>query len=189
MYSKDYYKRLQEWNASEKYCNELNFLSSLLQIKEPLKVLDYGCGIGTAMKHISEAHPQTQVFGFDINIFQGRVMPDYHFRSDFWFEFDRIYLMHSIAHFTSPIDTLKTIRRFLKHDGRMVIITPNTDWLWLKNGMKNVKSDSTVVEHFSPRTLKETVEKAGFQVTMSGQYGEMIGQQSERLYIVCKKVA
>tara|TARA_R110000868_G_scaffold35798_1_gene127841 strand:- start:11210 stop:11776 length:567 start_codon:yes stop_codon:yes gene_type:complete len=186
MYSKDYSKRLKDWNASEKYRDEVDFLNSLLAIQSGNKVLDYGCGIGTAIKLLSEKHPQAQVYGYDVNRFEDRVVDDFYIRSDFYFQFDRIYFMHSLAHIPDVVGMLSRLHQFLKPETRVVVITPNSDWLWLKNNCKEVKTDKTVVNHFTSKSLKNTFELAGYKVAMSGMYGELIGLQAERLYIVAK---
>jgi len=187
MYSKDYCKRLRDWNNSEQYKSEIDFLNSLLQIHGNDKVLDYGCGIGTAIKMLSEKHPQAQIYGFDVNRFEERVVDDFYIRSEFYFQFDRIYFMHSLAHIPDLVNMLQRLYDFQKPNAKLVVITPNYDWLWLKNGHKDVKSDSTVICHFTMKSLKDTFLEAGYEIEMSGMYGNLLGQQAERLYLVAKK--
>jgi len=187
MYSKDYSKKLFEWNNSEQYKSEIDFLNSLLQIQPSNKILDYGCGIGTAIKMLSEKHPQAQVYGFDVNRFDGRVVDDFYIRSEFYFQFDRIYFMHSLAHIPDVVGMLGRLFDFQKPQAKVVVITPNYDWLWLKNGMKEVKTDKTVIRHFTLKSLKDTFLEAGYEIEMAGMYGHLMGQEAERLYLVAKK--
>ena len=188
MYSKDYSERLRQWNASEQYRQELEFINPLLDIQPKNNILDYGCGIGTAMKWLAEKHPTARVYGYDVNKFSGRVVDDFFIRDSYYFRFDRVLFMHSLAHIKNPQKALNSlIDNFLNPYATVTVMTPNKYWLWLKNGHKHIKTDATVVDHFTDDTLRKLFEESGYAVVSQGQYGAMIGDQAERLYLVAKK--
>jgi 2-polyprenyl-3-methyl-5-hydroxy-6-metoxy-1,4-benzoquinol methylase len=184
----DYSKRLADWNASERYRTELAFLDGLIDVQVGHAVLDYGCGIGTAMKFLSEKYPKSRVYGYDVERYRGAVMPNFLIRDSYYFKFDRVFLMHSLAHIPNPIKALIQIReKYLFDTGTITVITPNADWLQLKNNGQPIKTDNTVIEHFTSSTLIYLFNVAGFEILDVGQFGDKISNQSERLYLVAKK--
>ena len=98
--------------------------------------------------------------------------------------------MHSIAHLTLPFTTLRNIfKEFIKDGGKLVIITPNAEWLRLKNGVHKV-TDDTVVSHFTEKDLRTLVIAAGFRNVETSQFGyfsEEIKGERERILLTATK--
>lgn len=153
MYSAEYPKRLAQFNSTDKYQRELRLLHRLLNTRPGLKVLDYGCGIGTAMKYLA---PYCAIIrGYDVNNFLDKDIPA-NWVDDGTGKFDRIYFMHAIAHIPNIREVVKDlVRDRLFPGGKIIVITPNKIWLREKNGGVDIKSDDTVVEHFTGSTLHD----------------------------------
>lgn len=191
MYSAEYSKRLSQFNNTEKYKAELNFLEKLLELETHHSVLDYGCGIGTAVLRMSET--ARDVRGFDVNVFDDSVIPSCKVWRGGPEKFDRIYFMHSLAHIPNVKDVLHNLKEnHLAPAGRIVVITPNKVWLRKKNGGKDLKSDDTVIEHFTLYDLLKLFQGIGMTCEHIGQYShdaltdfpDATRPVKERLYFV-----
>lgn len=174
----EYKEKLIAWNSTEKYKKELEFLCKLIDPKRGQKVLDYGCGTGYAMKHLHYAH-DCEVFGYDVNR-ELYMWDEFRLRTELYFKVNTVFFNHSIAHIEYPPLT-RLREEFMERDGRLVIITPNADWL--DPGYNN---DSTVVRHHTLASLRELVERAGFTVEYIGQFGEVRGNVNERIFLTAK---
>jgi hypothetical protein len=165
-----YTKKLEDFNASPKYVNELGFLRSL--IGDTL-ALDYGCGNGFAAELF-------KCDGFDVtphNPFFGYVETPYNY-------YETVYFMHSLAHIENPETVLRSLN--IKPGGRVVVITPNKDWLD-KISREGYIPDPTVIEHFTGEALDDLFMKSGYKIVRSGQFGQRIGSVNERLFMVAKR--
>lgn len=176
-----YKDKLKQFNSTDKYKSELNLLLSLVDLQKNDKCLDYGCGLGTAMQFLKDK-TSCDVYGFDITeeLYEG---DKFYFRKELYFQVDCIYFMHSIAHIPFPETLLQKCKDyFLKPKGKIVIITPNLNWLKLQNN-SNYKADTTVIQHFTANTLKEMVQEAGMNVTFECVFGQQTEDQFERICI------
>lgn len=175
----NYKEKLKRFNGTKKYQSELDFLRLLVRPQRGQKILDYGCGLGTAMRDLTFPSG-AEIYGYDITdeYYEGDA---FFFRREMYFQVDTIYFMHSIAHISNP--PLEKVRsEFLKKGGRLVIITPNADWL-----DKGYNSDPTVVKHYTLDKLLSLVTDHSFIVEHFGQFGEFKkGKGNERLFLVAK---
>ena len=176
-----YKDKLKQFNSTDKYKSELNLLLSLVDLQKNDRCLDYGCGLGTAMKFL---HNKTgcHIYGFDIT--EELYEEDkFYFRKELYFKVDVIYFLHSIAHIPTPENLLSKCKDyFLNPAGRIVIITPNKDWLKLQKN-SDYTPDNTVIEHFTKTSLKEMVQEAGMKVTLECTFGQQTEDQFERICI------
>lgn len=165
----DYNKKLEEFNNTDKYNNELELLWTLFGV-DFNKVLDYGCGNRYAMDRFNKR--KKAFFGYDVNAW-GKSYPN----SDALGRYDIVYFMHSLAH----IEDIEKVLRNL--DTRVIcIITPNKGWLDLQEN-KNYKPDPTVIKHYTETELRLLVEGAGYKVDLIGQTGDTTHNQQERVFI------
>ena len=86
--------------------------------------------------------------------------------------FDVVTLFDSIEHMPNPISTLKEVARVVKDDGLVVISTPNVNGLFPRLTFYLLCKPFGAWEHptppghvfqFSKKTLRKTLEKAGFE--------------------------
>lgn len=181
--SSEYKERLRRFNATEKYKYELRFLVQLINAGHRDKVLDIGCGLGTAMRHI-EAETGAVCYGYDThpNYYEG---DPFKFRTSLYFKVDCIFFMHSIAHIKQPLELIRKLRAdFIDSGGRFVVITPNRDWLDVQPFSTDYTPDPTVIRHFSPVTLSNLFTNAGCKVEICGQFGAVSQGVHERVFLV-----
>ena len=174
----DYKERLRQWNSTEKYRDEVDLLFQLISAYAPNRVLDYGCGIGTAM-HLLNRFNKFKVFGFDVNKY---IDTDLFYDNDIKNTYDHVYFLHSISH----IENIKEVILKLKTSGctyrpAITVITPNASWL-----DPGYKSDPTVIKHYTQSELKELFVSCGYEVTLLGQFGEEKNGINERIFLQAK---
>jgi SAM-dependent methyltransferase len=176
----NYKEKLQQFNSTDKYKGELNMLRHLVDPKRGQKIIDYGCGLGTAMKHLHN-NSEAEIYGYDITK-EYYDWDDFYFREMIYFKVDTVYFMHSFAHIHYlPLQKIKD--QFLNDGGKIVVITPNRLWLDLQN-KKDYKPDPTVFKHYTISELIKTVTDYGFKVESCGQFGQVTDNIHERLFIV-----
>jgi len=176
----DYAEKLKQFNGTLKYNLEHKFLCSLIG-NGKLKILDYGCGLGASVLKIN-AYTNHAAHGFDVEDYN----PEFSYLKPYEFDtYDVIYFMHSIAHIQYLDVTLKKIKVFLKPGGRIIVVTPNRDWVE-ENKNDSYKPDPTVIKHFNQSELIDLFESCGFTIEQSGQFGQVSGIVNERIYLVAK---
>lgn len=176
-----YKERLNSFNSTEKYQNELMLLMSLLDLQSDEKALSYGCGLGNDMKFLHEKTGH-DIIGFDVtqDLYE---WDKFYFRKEIYFQVAAVYFMHSFSHIPFADDLLRKVKEvFLLPHGKLVIIAPNPEWLALKQNPDYIP-DPTVIKHYSLPELIEAVSDAGFKVTASGQFGQQEGNVNERVFI------
>lgn len=177
----EYKERLRRFNSTEKYLSELQMLKSVLNLKGSEKIMDYGCGLGTAMKYLKD-ETGCDVYGFDITneLFEG---DEFYFRTEIYFKVDIVYFMHSLAHIPNAERILTRAKDYLLNEhGRVVIITPNKKWLDQQD-KTNYIPDTTVINHYTETDLKELLRVCGFRILVSIPFGKECGGEHERLCV------
>jgi SAM-dependent methyltransferase len=177
-----YAEKLQNFNSTEKYRNEIKILIGLISLShENAYCLDYGCGIGTAVKQIN-CNTKHFAWGYDVK------KHDQNFRYIDLIEpkkYDVVYFMHSFAHITYPEVVLKQAKNYLRSGGRIIIITPNKKWLSYQDH-KDYKPDTTVHKHYNQTDLCDIVKAAGYKLEQTGQFGGMVDEINERIFLIAK---
>lgn len=137
------------------------------------RLLEVGCGSGTALKSMQELGWQVEGVDFDpaaveqarrkgLTVHLGKLkelkLPDE--------SFDAITACHVVEHITDPIGMLRECRRLLKPSGVLVLITPNAgswghqlfgrDW----RGLEPPRH----LRLFTPSSLTTMVQRGGFGV-------------------------
>lgn len=176
---KVYSPGLKEWTRVETYIDKKidlfkNYLTKVEAVKEKGKILDIGCGIGLFLKIAREKGWDT--YGVDVsckdieyakrnynlNVFKGTI-EDANYPNDF---FDVITMWDFIEHITDPLSCLKEVRRILKNDGMLFILTGNIEskearekgvyWPFL--------GGSTHLVFYSPQTIRKILDIVGLKV-------------------------
>lgn len=161
-----YKEKLKTWNNTDKYRNELKFLCGLIGGGYNGHILDYGCGIGTAIKYLS-IKTNHFIRGYDVVKYldeEDETLYD----NDLINKYDIIYFNHSIAHIPNIQDVLISLKGSLVPKGRIIVITPN--WEWMDKGYNE---DKTVIKHFDVNTLSNLFLSAGYKIDNIGQFGEV----------------
>jgi ubiquinone/menaquinone biosynthesis C-methylase UbiE len=183
----EYKQKLEGFNSTQKYKNELAMLFNLVCAMPNDKICDIGCGIGTAVNTFQWRFPKAIWIGYDVNpLYSGALnqIPN---------NLDKAYFMHSFSHIHNMDETLKKLHSCLKKDGEIVIITPNPEWIW-KNQDENYKPDETVVQHYTMTQLKEILAPY-FEIMLIGQFDsdnkkiQLFGQDvlNERIFVKATK--
>lgn len=138
------------------------------------KLLEVGCGNGLFLSLMKRAgwdvqgvEPDTVAAKlaeelFHIPVFPGP-LPEAHLPDSF---FDAVVLSHVIEHAHDPLSLLKECRRVAKPQGRVVVLTPNSESLGHKIFQASWR-DLDPPRHlylFSMETLRETAAKSGIHV-------------------------
>lgn len=177
----DYAEKLKQFNGTLKYKAEQRFLTSSIGAGK-LKILDYGCGLGASVMRLN-AYTNHCVHGFDIE----KHNEEFSYTRPVDFDlYDVIYFMHSIAHIQYLEDVLKGLKVNLKPGGRIIVITPNLDWLNSFHSEEGYKPDHTVFKHYNMDSLSAVFKNAGFQIDLVGQFGEPSGYVNERIFLIAK---
>lgn len=170
-----YKDKLDKFNENEKYYDELLFLQLMLS-NEQGKILDYGCGTGFAVSCL-RSH------GFDVSGYDAiHHEPGFEY-SNATDEYKIVYFMHSFAHIHAIREVLKTIKT-----EQVIVITPNQEWISEQRFNPLYKPDSTVIQHYSKNSLEELFVSCGFDVDLSGQFGQRTGNFCERLILKATKI-
>ncbi|MFH1783734.1 MAG: methyltransferase domain-containing protein [bacterium] len=175
LYSEDYYD--QNYGDKERLSSSARVLIESVSKYVPdnrIKVLEIGSGLGYTLKTARDRG--WEVFGTDVSAFAVRYAKEEHgieiFNGDLdeaGFEdnfFDLVIMSHVLEHLPDPSRFLEKIFHILKKSGVLYIAVPNIDSF--KSRMKKEKWHHLQPEHhlyhFSPRTLKKIVLKAGFKI-------------------------
>jgi SAM-dependent methyltransferase len=182
----DYSERLKYFNSTDKYRRELKFLLGMIDYGYS-EILDYGCGIGTAIHYIYDTRKEhgknVIVRGYDINnYFKER--PNWLLDGEPQGQYHHITFIHSLAHIENVREVLISLKDNLVDKGKISVITPNKEWIDL---VGDTKSDPTVKEHFTSKTLSDLFMDCEYKQIQSGQFGERLENQHERLFIQVEK--
>lgn len=169
----DYKDKLRAFNSSDKYKMEVEFLNKLLGLPSVFwsQILDYGCGLGHAAYELCAD-------GFDVNDYKEKEISNYYLNELPDKQYDRIYFMHSIAHIKNINDVLKKLRQ--KYNPTITVITPNKSWIDM---VGDTKSDPTVIKHYNQEELQKLFIECGYDVYLSGQFGNCYKGINERLFL------
>ena len=184
-YSLNYYIELeQQLPKTLKVWQERLKLVESFQKKGIL--LDVGCGIGSFLS--LARNNGWEVYGTEISkeicnyikerlgleVYNGRLQ-DADYPDEY---FDVVTFWHVLEHMQDPLEALKVANRILKKDGLFVVATPNVNnyiykILYLSAKIKNKpfflsgfgeRNKELHFYYFSPVTIKEILQKAGFNV-------------------------
>lgn len=164
----DYKEKLRQFNSTEKYQKELDFLYALFG-KDFNSVLDFGCGNLYAVEQFNKR--KKAFFGYDVVNYTGKQY------ADKLGVYDIVYFMHSLAHISNIKEVLNELQT--KY---FIVITPNKDWLD-KQDKTNYNPDITVINHYNMKELKELFTSIGCEIIVSGNLND-----GERIFIKAKKM-
>jgi SAM-dependent methyltransferase len=90
-------------------------------------------------------------------------------------KFDLVTLWHVLEHFADPVEKLRSLRRALRPDGRLVIAVPNAGGLTARlfGPRWFATSPPWHLQQFTPRSLSRTLCEAGFSVDHVSGFGDL----------------
>lgn len=185
MMDEEYVAKLKRFNSTDKYFTELEFLFGLIQSYHNQTIIDYECGVGTAVKYFRNITNDTFFIGYSKKNYPLAInkYTHHYFTEEMPQSCDTLYFMHSFAHIPDISRVLFDLREKVKR--KVIVITPNAQWLKLQVN-ENYVPDPTVVQHYTHEELIEIFEDAGYSVTISGGFGIKCNNQHERLFLVAK---
>lgn len=145
----------------------------------PGRLLDFGCGGGAFLKRMADRG--WKVTGLDASVGAGRAVqeelglpvltgslphPDLSPAS-----FDVVTMWQSLEHVHRPLSILREAYRLLVPGGKLVVATPNVESLpfyWFGPDWFGLDLPRHLT-HFTPKSLREMLETAGFRVTLQRQ--------------------
>jgi len=106
-------------------------------IKENDRVLDFGCGRGEWLNHISEVVPTARLYGSDISVVAGAQALK-NVQTLTWTDdisiyenhFDVVTCLHTLEHFKDPFKCIQDLKKTLKPNGLMIVVLPWHDQVW-----------------------------------------------------------
>jgi len=80
-------------------------------------------------------------------------------------KFDVIVFFHVLEHISDSVIFLKNLKKFLNKNGKIIIEVPNYDdfQIELNSFYKNWYFQRAHIHYFTPKTLKNTLQKSGFK--------------------------
>lgn len=128
------------------------------------RLLDFGCGHGSFITTVQQAHPGWTAAGFDSN-------PGYHdevmaipgvqsYDSESLPEgpFDLITAIYVMEHVTHPVQTLRDLKARLAKDGRLLFVVPH----FVYNAFDLMVVDH--LSHFTRDAVAQVAQRAGFEI-------------------------
>lgn len=194
LYSKEYFQNENSTHFGyENYLEDqekiiatfTNRVKKIEPFKEKGKLLDIGCATGFFMK--AAKNRGWDVTGVEISDFAAQYAHK-HFKfkvytKDFLTlslkneKYDLITMWDVIEHFYDPILALKKVNSVLKKDGLVVISTPDVD-SWPSKVMKErwvgYKLSDEHLTYFSPPTISQLLNKAGFTIVKTAHVGKHV---------------
>ena len=128
------------------------------------RLLDFGCGHGSFIKTIQQAHPGWTAAGFDSNpSYREEVMSipgveSYDIEKLPEGPFDLITAIYVMEHVTHPVQTLLDLKARLTDDGRLMFVVPH----FVYNAFDLMVVDH--LSHFTHSAVAQMAQRAGFEI-------------------------
>ncbi len=149
---------------------QLERLTRDLRVSDPIRLLDFGCGDGKFLAtaanfgfecvgvEFSAARNETKVIDFFGNLEQvnEEYQPDY---------FHAAVLFEVLEHLSKPLETLKSIRAFVKKGGILILETPNCPDVTGINDRNDYRLLNPLghINAFTAETQEKIAKEAGFR--------------------------
>ena len=161
--------------------------------KNPLTVLDFGCGNGLALEVLKDIGYET--WGIDLSPESIDAAKDLLGHDRLWCgepqdiselkgkKFDYITLWSVLAHLPRPIETFSMLRSYLKPNGALLVFTVNANSLLLKKDKDDWNGFTrNHLAFYSPDTATKLFRKAGFgEVFHRPHYANYLGGLKSKL--------
>jgi SAM-dependent methyltransferase len=142
----------------------LEALSDQMDYSIEGRMLDFGCGVGVTLKAFHDLAPSWSLEGYDPNLKSHEalaaidgVVGVHGDLGALESGFDCITCFHVLEHIVDPFAALNVVRALLAENGLLIIQVPYYE----DNPFDLIIADHC--SHFSPRTLRRLMERAGFE--------------------------
>jgi ubiquinone/menaquinone biosynthesis C-methylase UbiE len=183
-FDEDYFDNLEKVSSQIRFDEEMDRVYREIPPVRGEKNLDLGCGTGRLGLYFLSRDRDLNVSFSDISPLSSRYLKGHNFincpieKTPFNDNtFDKIYCLHAISHFEDEQKSIVEIKRILKKDGRLLIITPNQYYvnvLKLASFLRLIpkyKFDKTIKKLYNTRSLKRVFRKNKWTVEKIYYFG------------------
>jgi SAM-dependent methyltransferase len=160
--------------------DKARLVSRYVTLTPASEVLDVGCATGTFLRRIHDDHGSA-VVGLDFkDLANAPTLGGVEFHCGLFYEaalasqrFDLVTMWHFLEHDYDPLQSLKTARRVLKDDGRLIVEVPRLDsrtFRWFGDRWPGLQAPQHTVL-FDRASLTRFVRLAGLEVVDYLPYG------------------
>lgn len=159
--------RAYEWRGV------VTLVRALIDVREPLLWLDFGCGNGAFVRHCREVEG-IDALGYDKGWIVGHATADgIPILNDGELErltgkFDVVTAIEVLEHVSEPVEALRTMRRLLRPGGLLFLTTGNAEPHSQRLTKWSYVLPEIHVSYFEPRTLAVALRKAGLRPDFRG---------------------
>jgi 2-polyprenyl-3-methyl-5-hydroxy-6-metoxy-1,4-benzoquinol methylase len=194
----NYVLRTKKFSKSKRQKIEHRFINNILRKNKIKEVLDYGCNdgrlaisIGKEIKYegvdINKNIKKIHLYSKNIKIYNKNIYLKK--------KFECIILSHVIGHVSNPLNLIKSLKKNIKRNGIIIIITPNKYFKFyvsFKNLFNNYFPDNTVLKYYSKTEILSILNILNLKLFYFKKYSiqnnsiskDLVG---ERLIFIAKK--
>lgn len=146
----------------------IRYLVEQLRLPEQGRLLDFGCGTGSALKNFSDVRPAWRLYGSELSERSLRHLDQIHNFSKLYTcplteiaeRFALITLFHSLEHVLDPLATLSELRSLLEDNGHVFVQVPDCE----QTPYDLVIADH--LTHFTQDSLHAAAQSAGYRTEL-----------------------
>lgn len=158
---------IREGQPVYRTAHQLAVLSTQLELKSGMRVLDYGCAKSSTMQSLLKVRPDLQVHLFDVsnnyktfwrNFLAEDRWATFSPKPEWRQSFDVVTSFFALEHIVHPLETMQKIHALLRPGGRFYGVVPNV----VTNAADFIVVDH--VNHFTEGSWACLLQRAGFAV-------------------------
>ena len=195
----NYILRTKKFGNSKRQKVEHLFINKILKKFSASRTLDFGCNDGRLMVSLNK---KINYHGIDINnnlkknfLYSKKIkiykknIPIYKSK------FDSIIISHVIGHLNNPVKAICELKKNLKKNGIIIIITPNKYFkffIFFINLFNQYIPDTTVIKYYSKKEILNFLKLQNLKLIYFKNYSIICGSLKkkligERLFFVAQK--
>lgn len=185
---KDYAMRIDAWNKTGRWGLDVNALLGKMGLGSRGSLLDVGCNTGALLDLIGSVNPDVDLYGTDVNVEALKIaterLPHAHFElsdgSTLPYPsgmFNYVTLVHTLGHTLNMLETLKEVKRVLKHGGVLGVLGPNSrfyKWMRPYNLFTGYVGDTTIRHEIDTCFYGRLAQRCGFTMMELSEVGDRV---------------